>query len=70
MTEAPTKRALPCSGYVRLADGTRHPVRIVEQGRDHVWITVWKPTRLPGGRILQPNETACVHRSHMRMTSK
>jgi hypothetical protein len=67
MIDALIKRSLPCNGHLRLADGTRQPVRIIEQGPDYVWVTVWKPTRLPGGRILQPNETACVHRSHIRV---
>jgi hypothetical protein len=67
MIDAPIKRSFPCDGYLRLAHGPRQPVRIIEQGPDYFWVTVWKSTRLPGGRILQPNETACVYRSHIRV---
>ena len=62
MATTPIKRVLRCSGHVRLADGTRNPVLIVAQRMDYVWVKVSRPTRLPGGRILQPGETACVHR--------
>ena len=51
MIDAPIKRSLPCNGYLRLADGTRQPVRIIEQGPDYVWVTVWKPTRLAGSML-------------------
>ena len=54
MTATPIKRVLRCSGYVRLADGTRNPVQIVAQRTNCVWVKVSRPTRLPGGRILQP----------------
>jgi len=31
MIDAPIKRSFPCNGYLRLADGTRQPVRIIER---------------------------------------
>ena len=36
MIDAPIKRSFPYNGYLRLADGTRQPVRIIEQGPDYL----------------------------------
>ena len=51
MIDAPIKRSFLCNGYLRLADSTRQPVRIIEQGPDYFWVTAWKPTRLPGAML-------------------
>jgi hypothetical protein len=70
MIAVPIKRALPRRGHVRLADGTRNPVQIVAPRMGYVWVQVSRPTRLPGGRILQPGDTARVHRLHIRLTNR